>query len=88
MQAVYCDVAAALRHEQFDIALSELQQQREHTTEKKQSLTAVTQSNYFSPFAKVKEFHSLRYQIRASRIYIVSKVRADDHALRMRFATQ
>jgi hypothetical protein len=30
---IYCDVAAALRHEQFDIALSNLQQQRGHTTE-------------------------------------------------------
>jgi hypothetical protein len=29
----YYDVAAALRHEQFDIALSNLQQQRAHTTE-------------------------------------------------------
>jgi hypothetical protein len=49
LQALYCDVAAALRHEQLDIVLSELQQQQEHTTGEKQPPTAATQSNYFSP---------------------------------------
>jgi len=47
VQAVYWDVAAALRHEQLNIALSDLQHQREHTTEEKQPLTAAAQSKLF-----------------------------------------